>query len=251
MFLKWDVLPVKIVVILSADNMFRLIDLTGKTFGKLTVVKKSKNRTPKGNIYWECYCECNPNYIFDVLGGSLRRNATKSCGKCGFNKKPKKKNRYEICDDYAIGYFNNTHNTFLVDLDDLKIVEQYNWYENDQGYCVTQKDRKNIRLHRLILDIHNHYSSDIRVDHINHNRLDNRKNNLRIVTNQQNSMNKKSTGVHFDKKSRKWIGRIMFKRETIYKSFETYAEAKDYRLFLEKEYFGEYAYKESLNNIYD
>ena len=57
-------------------------DLTGKKFGKLTVIKRAPDRTtPKGDrkIMWLCNCECgNENVI--VYGGDLRSEHTKSCG---------------------------------------------------------------------------------------------------------------------------------------------------------------------------
>jgi hypothetical protein len=56
--------------------MRKLIDLKGKKFGRLTVIKRVENR---GNdIYWLCKCDCgNTKTIF---GGSLKRGLTKSCG---------------------------------------------------------------------------------------------------------------------------------------------------------------------------
>lgn len=58
--------------------MGRKIDLTGKTFGKLTVIKEYPDRTPQGSIQWECQCECGNITI--VSGDNLRRNHTVSCG---------------------------------------------------------------------------------------------------------------------------------------------------------------------------
>jgi len=56
----------------------RLIDLTGRKFGKLTVIKRSypngNNRSPK----WLCKCECGKEKI--IFGDSLRNGITKSCG---------------------------------------------------------------------------------------------------------------------------------------------------------------------------
>jgi hypothetical protein len=53
-----------------------LIDLTGKHFDRLFVVKRSKNagRQPK----WECLCSCGNTAI--VHGSNLRHGYTKSCG---------------------------------------------------------------------------------------------------------------------------------------------------------------------------
>ena len=52
------------------------IDLTGKVFGKLTVVKHNGSDS-KGKSLWECKCECGNSCV--VRLGSLKRG-TKSCG---------------------------------------------------------------------------------------------------------------------------------------------------------------------------
>lgn len=65
----------------------------------------------------------------------------------------------------------------LIDPEDFHLVSQYTWRISvDNGYVVaTTKDNKTIRIHRLILEPkHGNY-----VDHINHNKLDNRRANLR------------------------------------------------------------------------
>ena len=57
--------------------MGKFIDLTGKTFNRLTVLYKTENK--QGNDWiWHCKCECGNEC--DVNGGSLRANRTKSCG---------------------------------------------------------------------------------------------------------------------------------------------------------------------------
>lgn len=57
-------------------NQEGLIDLTGKKFGKLTVVKRIEGQhTP-----WLCKCDCGREYV--ALSGNLRSGATKSCGQC-------------------------------------------------------------------------------------------------------------------------------------------------------------------------
>ena len=60
------------------------IDLTGKTFGRLSVVGRAKDRVSKaGNrsIMWACMCSCGgPNSIKAVSSDSLRMGTTTSCG---------------------------------------------------------------------------------------------------------------------------------------------------------------------------
>ena len=54
----------------------RLIDLTGKRFGRLTVVKRVENQ---GKFpAWHCLCDCGKEVL--VLGCNLRTNHTQSCG---------------------------------------------------------------------------------------------------------------------------------------------------------------------------
>jgi hypothetical protein len=56
----------------------RPLDLSGQTFGKLTVI--NKNRNSKGRVIWDCQCSCGGNT--QVLTHRLTTGHTKSCG-CG------------------------------------------------------------------------------------------------------------------------------------------------------------------------
>ena len=71
------------------------------------------------------------------------------------------------------------------------------------------------------------------VDHINHNRLDNRKENLREVNNSENQFNSHKTvvaGVGFHKLSQKWRARITVNQREIYLGlFDTKEEAIEAR----------------------
>ena len=127
----------------------------------------------------------------------------------------------------------------LIDLEDIDKIKNYKWRVNDNGYVLTdiKGTTKKIRLHRFIMDC----PDDKVVDHINHDRLDNRKSNLRICTQQQNLMNKKSVGVTFDKRRNKWYAQIMHNRKHVFLgSFNTKEEAIEARKRAEIEYFGEY-----------
>lgn len=55
-----------------------LKDLTGKQFGKLTVIKRSKEKRNNAHIFWECRCICEKIIIVD--GSNLISGNTKSCG---------------------------------------------------------------------------------------------------------------------------------------------------------------------------
>src|ERR1700743_3058124 len=56
--------------------MSRLIDLTGKKFGKLTVKSQSISRNRQSR--WNCICDCGKETI--VYSNDLKRGDTQSCG---------------------------------------------------------------------------------------------------------------------------------------------------------------------------
>ena len=57
--------------------MRRLIDLTGKRFGRLTVLERVSNSS-RGEPMWSCVCDCGERRI--VYGQNLRAGQVKSCG---------------------------------------------------------------------------------------------------------------------------------------------------------------------------
>lgn len=56
-----------------------LLDLSGKRYGKLVAVRRN-GCDKHGHTLWCCRCDCGNES--DVLTASLRRGATKSCGRC-------------------------------------------------------------------------------------------------------------------------------------------------------------------------
>jgi len=57
--------------------MRKAIDLTGQTFGKLTVVERTENDS-SNRTQWLCQCECGNKKI--IKSNNLRKGRTKSCG---------------------------------------------------------------------------------------------------------------------------------------------------------------------------
>lgn len=55
----------------------KLIDLTGKRFGSLTVLYLCPEKQNEQRV-WHCMCDCGKE--IDVVGASLRKGITKSCG---------------------------------------------------------------------------------------------------------------------------------------------------------------------------
>jgi hypothetical protein len=142
----------------------------------------------------------------------------------------------------------------LVDIDDYKYISQFNWHRKKDGYAArtvfSNGKFKTIRMHREILGLSNS-SRNIFVDHVNHNRLDNQKINIRIVTPSQNAANarKKSTnksgykGVHWCKEQEKWRVSIRVDGKLI--NIGRFKNLDDAALMYNKkaqELFGEFAY---------
>ena len=131
-----------------------------------------------------------------------------------------------------------------IDLEDVECVNQYKLHLTGDGYCAACKKREKIRLHRLLLDAKD---GDI-VDHANRDKLDNRKQNLRIATPSENTQNSKMSkhnksgfiGVWWDKDRKKWEVQIRLngKSKKIGR-FTKQEQAIKAILEAELEYFGE------------
>lgn len=55
----------------------KLIDLTGKRYGMLTVIKRADYNKNKKAV-WVCKCDCGK--LFDTVGSYLKAGDTQSCG---------------------------------------------------------------------------------------------------------------------------------------------------------------------------
>ena len=154
-------------------------------------------------------------------------------------------------DDYAeIIICDNNYNEktrVLIDIEDSEKVKDFKWYIDKNEYIVSKCKKtghKGLYLHRFIMNC----PKDMVVDHINHNTLDNRKFNLRICTQHENTFNKKENGN--DKgvflRGNKWIAQISYNYKNIYLGrFDTYEEALKVRKEAEIKYFGEFRNKEN------
>src|SRR5690625_2272923 len=136
----------------------------------------------------------------------------------------------------------------IVDDEDYDFLSQFKWCCH-HGYAISRSKKLNSKtkytyMHRLI----NKTPNELITDHVNGNKLDNRKCNLRSVTVQQNAMNKNKTrkrtseykGVYWDPINKKWTSRIYVNGKP--KQIGGFKDEKDaanaYNIFAVK-YFGE------------
>ena len=113
------------------------------------------------------------------------------------------KNRYEKRDDHIVIFANGgKRHEILIDEEDLEIVATFpgTWGAHKIGntfYAQTMirdanRKRKMVYMHRVILNP----PSDLQADHKNHNGLDNRRENIHIVTQGENLRNRIDNAEH-------------------------------------------------------
>ena len=164
-----------------------------------------------------------------------------------------------------------TH-TVLFDEEDRELIESHKWHiwrgtKNKAYYAIAdipdpnrddwyirpddgtrRRRRTTIRMHRLVTNC----PKGLQIDHINQNGLDNRKENLRICTNQQNQYNRKPSsknisglkGVSWIKRDKKWCAKLTIDGVVThlgsFKTKEEAARAYDANAY---HYHGEFAYR--------
>lgn len=125
----------------------------------------------------------------------------------------------------------------FIDKPQINKVRKIRWNKDTAGYAISSEK---MRMHSLIMG----YRKGMVIDHINHNKLDNRKNNLRFVTKAQNQWNRKSKGVCFDKSRNNFRAIIVYlgKQITLGR-FNKLNDAIKARKEAEIKYYGNYRYK--------
>jgi len=167
-----------------------------------------------------------------------------------------KKNKITILKNNNVAIFHITNKRsgktadVIIDIDDVNMINKYKWHISEKGYIRAMINKKNVRLHRFIFNAN---SKDIIIDHINGNKLDNKKENLRSVTSSQSIMNSK---IRFDNKSG---ARGVFKRQNgrfavriqvdgnriQIGTFDNFKDAVRARKLEEEKLFGEYSFLNS------
>jgi hypothetical protein len=102
--------------------------------------------------------------------------------------------------------------TTMINAADYDIVKGHRWYLSQIGYAISGTEITPIA--SMILGVKT--NRNIIIDHINRNKLDNRRENLRLVSKSDNAFNSKTRsdntsghcGVSWEEKRKKWVARI-------------------------------------------
>ena len=226
--------------------MGKIIDLTGKRFGKLLVKQFYGTSSSNRQAMWLCQCDCGREIIRNST--CLRnKSITKSCGMPGCN------NVYFEENGHIVG-LTSKGERYLLDKENYSTICNFTWIRDiARGYIYARKthSKRAIYMHHLIIN-----APIGRIDHKNLNKADNRKDNLRICTVQQNSFNRRKNlgkhlsiykGVTQNSKRNKYIAQIR-KDDRIYR-LGRYDNEIEAALAYNKaaiEFFGEFA---KLNDI--
>ena len=116
----------------------------------------------------------------------------------------------------------------LFDNEDFEklIKRKRKWVVNSSGYVVWKTTVKRkiycLYMHRVVMGLGDFKDDNRMIDHVNGNKLDNRKINLRLATIQQNIMSRGKIkggslykGVSWDKQSHKWVSQICYMKKRI------------------------------------
>ena len=159
--------------------MSKAMELTGKTFGRLSVLSRYYGKTKYDSTYWECECQCYHKTKMIVRGIYLSGGRVYKCSKCSYSQ-----NQFLEENDYMVCITSNGKR-ILFDKEDYPKISVKTW--NACGRYVSAKhENRTMLFHRFVMDA----KHGDEIDHINGDRYDNRKSNLRFCTRQENSFNR-------------------------------------------------------------
>lgn len=162
------------------------------------------------------------------------------------------RNEYVLKEDYGelhiLDKESNIKAIVLIDKEDIEKLKQYSFRLHNKGYISSVKNGKTIYIHQIILN--SKVIKNYEIDHINRNKLDNRKKNLRICKHLENTHNRKQYNKFGQQGIRKvnrnlnkpYLASITNNGKWIYIGYyATIDEAKEARIKAEKEIYKEFA----------
>lgn len=226
----------------------------GEKNNRLTVIEILEHDN-NGNAYVLCECECGNTKR--VRYQHLKSGGVKSCG-CLLRETSSETAKKYLAGNNKLSNvtvevgtttfveLTTTKELMYCDTDDWKKLKDNTWSKSPStGYArTTDSNNKTTDFHRRILEC----PPGMVRDHINRNKLDNRKRNLRVTTPRVNSINteirKDNTsghkGVSFNNITGRWRSFISINGKcTFFKERDTYEEAVSVREEAERKYYAD------------
>lgn len=142
-------------------------------------------------------CVVCDDYFVNIRsnGKTIGLKQFRKCSTCSIYCSAKSKRKYNVFrkqGNICKVFLENKNVWTIIDFNMLQVVRHFRWYLDSVGYPMTHLTnkigRKAIRLHELVMGDKRPFVG-AKIDHINRNKLDNRKENLRFVTHWENLMN--------------------------------------------------------------
>lgn len=156
----------------------KIIDITGKKFNKLTVIKFDKEKSNNKNKYWICKCDCGN--IKSIEGNKIKNGLVKGCGclrgKNNIKYSIQNKKLYKLW-WHIINRCNNKKDISYKNYGGrgIKVCDEWLEYDNFAIWCLK-----------------NNYKEGLEIDRINNNG-NYEPDNCRFVTRLENSRNKRNS----------------------------------------------------------
>jgi hypothetical protein len=219
------------------ENIMSVLNLEGKKFGQLTVIKKLKKRK-YGKVVW--LCECNCGNIIETVTGNLRSGNTKSCGCLKKTHQKAYRTTYEYRDKKIYRLWAN-----MVERCHGKNPNKSKWYKN-KGIKVCSEWRDALTFIKWAEK--NGYKEGFSI-HRKNNECDYNAENCIFLSKKEHykkhlgikkiplSNNKSGfSGVSYSKNNKTYVSYIYYKGKQIHLgSFKTAIEANERRLLFIKE----------------
>lgn len=171
----------KIYSKMMAEKRQQLIGTVINGFRSIEDVSpRTNDRIDKALFLVECI-RCGDRTVKPL--GNMKVKNGEICGACPPSYE------FEVNDGIATGHLPDG-TVFKIDAADIPLVEKYFWYVNGGGYLFhrDKQTQEPIRMHRYLLGLE--MGDGTVVDHINRDKLDNRRSNLRVVTQTENCLNR-------------------------------------------------------------